>query len=167
MSTTTNKYAQPALIGGLVFGVLSALPSVSFGNFCCCMWGIGGGVVAAYLLQSNQELPVAPGDGALVGILAGLAGAGIQFILSIPIDLVIGPWEQRFGQRLLEMTNNPQMQDMLRNGLEDAARGGVAAVIARRFLVLVLMLFVGTAFSTIGGVLGALMFKKAPPPPQP
>ncbi len=39
----------PALLGGLFIGMLSALPIVSVGNCCCCLWMIGGGVLAAYL----------------------------------------------------------------------------------------------------------------------
>ena len=66
---------QPALIGGLVVGVLSALPLISVGNLCCCLWIVSGGVVAAYVLQQNQTAPIAAGDGALVGLLAGVAGA--------------------------------------------------------------------------------------------
>ena len=29
---------QPALLGGLFIGVLSALPIISAGNCFCCMW---------------------------------------------------------------------------------------------------------------------------------
>ena len=80
MSTTTKpSYAQPALIGGVVMGVLSALPIITAGNVCCCLWVVSGGVVAAYLLQQNQTTPITPGDGALVGLLAGLVGALVQF----------------------------------------------------------------------------------------
>jgi hypothetical protein len=161
--STTTSYTQPALIGGLVLGVLSALPIVYLGN-CCCLWILGGGATAAYVLQANQDGPITPGDGALAGLLAGLAGAGIHFLLSIPIDILVGPWERQFGQRLLDMTNNPQMQEALRNSLDEAARGGFAFVVVRRLGVLAFMLVVGSAFSTIGGVLGALVFKKAPLP---
>ena len=42
-----SNLVQPALYGGLVMGVLSALPLISAGNFCCCMWVISGGLVAA------------------------------------------------------------------------------------------------------------------------
>ena len=163
MSTTTS-YKQPALIGGLVLGVLSALPIVYFGN-CCCLWIITGGVVAAYVLQSNQSTPITAADGALAGLLAGLTGACIHFLLSIPIDIVVGPWERAFGQRLLEMTNNPQMQDALTRSLDQSARGGFALLIVRRAGVLLLMLVLGSAFSTVGGVLGALLFKKSSAPP--
>ena len=139
MSTTTS-YAQPALIGGLVLGILSALPIVYFGNLCCCLWILSGGAVAAYVLQSNTSEPIAPADGALAGLLAGLAGAVIHFLVSIPIDILVGPWERQFGQRLLEMTNNAQMQEALRSSLEESARGGFVSVLARRFGVLLFML---------------------------
>ena len=55
------NYGQPALIGGLVMGVLSALPLVSAGNICCCLWVVTGGLVAAYLLQQNQAMPISRG----------------------------------------------------------------------------------------------------------
>ena len=92
MSTTTKpSFAQPALFGGLVAGVLSALPIISAGNFCCCLWVVGGGAVAAYVLQQNTAAPVTPGDGALAGLLAGLVGAFVHLFLSIPLTLVMAP----------------------------------------------------------------------------
>ena len=53
---------QPAILGGVLIGVLSALPIVSAGNLCCCLWVVLGGVVAAYLLQQNQSTPLNVGD---------------------------------------------------------------------------------------------------------
>jgi len=47
---------MPALLGGLFIGVLSALPVVQICN-CCCLWIIGGGLLAAYLQQQNQPVP--------------------------------------------------------------------------------------------------------------
>ena len=64
MSTTIN-YTKPALIGGAAMGVLSALPIVNMGN-CCCLWVLGGGAIAAYLLQQDHPAPINLGDGALV-----------------------------------------------------------------------------------------------------
>ena len=61
-------------------GVLSALPLVAAGN-CCCLWVISGGAIAAYLLQQNQTAPLTPADGALVGLLAGLIGAIVHFVV--------------------------------------------------------------------------------------
>ena len=45
MSTTIRpSYSQPAVIGGVIMGVLSALPIVSAGNVCCCLWVVVGGL---------------------------------------------------------------------------------------------------------------------------
>jgi hypothetical protein len=161
--STTTSYTQPALVGGLFLGVLSALPIVYLGN-CCCLWILGGGIVAAYVLQQNQVEPIKPGDGAMAGLLAGLLGAVIHFVLSIPIDIIAGPWERAFGQRLLEFANNPQLQDTFQRSLDEASQGGIAYVVIRRFGVFLVMLVIAGAFSTVGGVLGALMFKKPPVP---
>jgi hypothetical protein len=46
MTPLTADRTQPALFGGLVMGVLSALPIVSAGNWCCCLWVVSGGLVA-------------------------------------------------------------------------------------------------------------------------
>src|SRR5215475_16153060 len=85
---------QPALIGGRVMGVLSSLPLINLGNLCCCLWVVSGGVVAAYLLQQNQTSPITPGDGALVGLFAGIIGAGVGFLISIPLSLMLEPMQR-------------------------------------------------------------------------
>ena len=162
MSTTT-RYGQPALIGGLFLGVLSALPFINAAN-CCCLWIIGGGAVAAYVLQSNQSNPIEPGEGALAGLFAGLTGAVVQFLVSIPIDIVVGPRERRIVQWLVEMINNPQIQDQLQRGIDEGANGGILTVVLRRFAWMLAMLVIAGVFSTIGGVLGSVMFKKPPVP---
>ena len=84
-------------------GVLSALPIIAAGNVCCCLWVVSGGVVAAYLFQQNQTTPITPADGALVGLLAGLAGAFVQVLVKIPIDILVAPMELAMLQRVLDM----------------------------------------------------------------
>src|SRR5262245_17975922 len=94
-------------------GVLSALPIVSAGNICCCLWVVSGGLVAAYVFQQNQTAPLSPSDGALVGLLAGLFGAVIHTAVSIPIDIVIGPLQRRIVQQFIDLSNMPSdMRDM-------------------------------------------------------
>jgi hypothetical protein len=145
-------------------GVLSALPFISAGNVCCCLWVIAGGVVAAYVLQQNEAAPITPGDGALVGLLAGLLGALIQFVISIPINFVVGPMERAMVQRVLDMSGNmpPDVRDMM----ERWGRGDqpLAFVIMARVFAFMLWLCLGAVFSTIGGVIGAAIFKKNTPP---
>ncbi|MBI3399949.1 MAG: DUF4199 domain-containing protein [Acidobacteria bacterium] len=167
MSTTTKpSYVQPALVGGAVMGVLSALPLIYLGNLCCCLWVVSGGVVAAYVLQQNQAGPIAPGDGALVGLLAGLVGAGVHFVLAIPIDILMAPMERAMAQRFIDMTGSmsPEMRDMFDRMSGSNVELSVGIMLIRRVVGFMLMLFIGAIFSTLGGLLGAALFRKPAPP---
>jgi hypothetical protein len=164
VSTTTKPgYAQPALIGGVVLGVLSALPIVSVGNACCCLWVVAGGVIAAYLFQQNQHAPITPADGALVGLFAGLIGAVVARAISIPIDLMLGPVERQLVQRIMETSNNPQLREMF-DRMSDRQRSIGPMYVLFQMLAFVLWLCVNAIFSTLGGLLGAMMFRKDTPP---
>jgi hypothetical protein len=168
-----SRFAQPAIVGGLVVGVLSALPIVSAGNVCCCLWVVCGGVAAAYLLQQNQAAPITAGDGALVGLLAGAIGAVVSLLLSIPITILLAPIERAFFEQWSASGNMPPA---LRGYMNGAVGASVGLVLKFMF-----MLFVGPGFSTIGGLIGAATFRKPlsplapdvpgvidvpPPPPQ-
>src|SRR4029077_12946247 len=94
-------------------GVLSALPIVAAGNVCCCLWVVSGGVVAAYVLQQREPAPITAGDGALVGLLAGLVGAFVYLVISIPLNLLIAPMEREIVNRFIERlgTLPPEFRD--------------------------------------------------------
>jgi uncharacterized protein YqgC (DUF456 family) len=156
VNTTTSKL-QPALIGGLVTGVLSALPFVNILNACCCLWVVTGGVVAAYLLQERDANPIQVGDGAVVGLLAGVIGAFVNLVLSIPVTLLLAPMQRAMVERFIESGNfPPEVREMMASGL------GTAAGIVFGFI---FALFAGVIFSTLGGVLGAVIFRKKPAAP--
>jgi hypothetical protein len=167
-TTTKPGYAQPAIIGGFVTGVLSALPIVSAGNICCCLWVVSGGVIAAYVLQQNQSEPITPGDGAIVGLMAGLFAAVVQVVVSIPVTLLVGPMERAMVQRIMDMAGSmpPEMRDAFdrygRNG-----QMGAAFFVLGRMLAFMFWLCVGAVFSTLGGLLGAAIFRKPATPGTP
>jgi uncharacterized protein YqgC (DUF456 family) len=158
------RYGQPAFIGGLVMGVLSALPIVNLGNCACCMWVVLGGVVAAYVLQQNQAAPITVGDGALVGLLAGLIGAVVDSVINIPIAYFVAPFQRQLLERIIDMSGNmpPEFRDaMNRYGGGDAP---MALIVAGKIFGLMFLMCVGAVFSTVGGLLGAAIFKKQTPP---
>ncbi len=154
---------QPVLLGGVFIGVLSALPIVNIGN-CCCLWILSGGALAAYLLQQNQPTPITSGDGAVVGLLAGMFGAVVHTVLAIPIGLVFGPMQAQLAQRMLEGAGDvpPEMRPWL-DSLGAAGAFSILAVLAT----FIFMLVVGVIFGALGGMLGALFFKKDIPPAPP
>jgi hypothetical protein len=150
---------QPALFGGLFIGVLSALPIINFAN-CCCLWVIGGGVLATYLMQQNHPYPIAAADGALVGLLAGLIGGILGTLLSIPVEMMMGPFQRQIMERVL--SSNPDIPEETRRMLENMNVGAVAIVFK-----LVFSVFIGAVFGMLGGLLGVALFKKKDLPPPP
>ena len=158
---------QAILIGGAFIGVMSALPVISIAN-CCCLWVIGGGIVTAYLLQQDAggNLPV--GDGALGGLLAGVAGAFLYGAVSGVIQLITAPLRPDTGLLDIPADLPPAVIEMFETFV---ATPSLAIMIG-----FVVMLFVGVPFATLGGVLGTLFFRReqpataggdiVPPPPH-
>ncbi len=161
----SHALLQPVLFGGLFMGVLSALPIISLGN-CCCLWVMGGGVVTAYLIQHGRPDPIQLGEGALGGLLSGVFGAVVYAVVSLPIQLVTAPLQRGMMNGLLESAADvpPEVREMIESL---GSGGGVVTILVGFVFILVL----GMVFSTLGGLLGALIFRSTSPaesavPPQ-
>jgi hypothetical protein len=159
---------QPALLGGVAIGVLSALPVVNVANLCCCAWVVFGGALAAYLMQQNHPAPLSTGDGALAGLLAGAIGAVVGSVLSIPIAMAMGPFQAEMIDRVLQSAQDmpPEVRswfEQWRGGMATGAAVGIGFIFSLFFSLVFYSLF-----GLLGGILGAVMFRRnAPPPPPP
>ena len=155
---------QPVVFGGLFIGVLSGLPIISIGNVCCCLWIVGGGMLTAYLLQRDRAEPLPLGEGAIGGLLAGVAGSVVYVAVSIPIGIVTAPFQRRMMEFM--MNSGGDMPPEVREMLESFGTEGMIASVAIGF---VSMLVAGIVFATLGGLFGALIFRPSPPqtPPAP
>jgi uncharacterized protein DUF5518 len=159
-----NTRLKPALIGGIVIGVLSVIPFVSAANLCCCLWAILGGMLATYLYVKNSPTPANAGDGAILGALAGAIGGLLSLVLGIPIALAMGPTMRNMIVSLMQNVD-PQQADLLRRQFE--ASGNALAPLIIQSLIGAGLLFV---FAIIGGLLGIPIFERrkgGPPPPPP
>jgi uncharacterized protein YqgC (DUF456 family) len=160
-----NNKLKPALIGGVLLGVLSVIPFVNWVNICCCLWAILGGLLASYLYVKNSPVRVKAGDGAIVGALAGVVGAAVFLIIGVPLSLLIGP---AIANLLADIISNidPSVARQIR--FQTAAGQSIIGVIIRSLIGAVLLI----VFSTIGGLLGIPIFEKRKgndltPPPTP
>ena len=159
-----KPFIQPAVIGGVAMGVLSALPLMgAVGNACCCMWVVVGGLLAAYLLQANRTTAITPSDGLLVGLLAGLIGAAVHTAVSIPLDLMLGPAERAMAERFIEMAP-PEVRDTVEPWIGRDRELTGAFFIVGHIVGFMFWSCAGAIFGSIGGVLGAAVFKKRLPP---
>jgi hypothetical protein len=159
-----NNKLKPAIIGGVVLGLLSIIPIVNLGNICCCLWAILGGVLATYLYVKASPVPASPGDGAILGAMAGAVGGLMAIVLGIPISIIAGGITRAIFIRLMEGFN-PSQAEMMRIQME----AGVS--ILREIVNGIILAVCLVIFSTVGGLLGVPIFEKrkretAPPPPQ-
>jgi hypothetical protein len=157
----TSRLVQPALLAGLMVGVLSVLPIINVAN-CCCLWVIGGGVLAAFLLQQNELAAISYADGALAGLGAGIVGALVWLVLYVPVQLLTGPFQQRIVDRIL--ANASDLPPDVQAALEGMQAGGLWLPLVLGFG---LMMGIGLVFGSLGGLLGAALFRRTPPATEP
>ena len=165
MTEQPSKF-QPAAIGGLVLGLGSVIPILSFGNLCCCGWAIVGGALAAYLLiKRSPVFPITSGDGASAGVLAGVIGSLINLVLGVPLTLL--QWSNVVAsvQQRADSVGDAASREMLRQ-MTDAMQGHPALIALGVWVVFAI---VGTGMAALGGVIGVAMFekRKGQPPLQP
>jgi hypothetical protein len=161
-TTPPPSKLQPALLGGVFMGVLSALPFVSYANACCCLWVLTGGLLAAWLLQQNYPFAITTGDGALVGLLAGFLGAIITTVIQAALAPVQRDLDLMILGRLAGIAGDipPVVQDAI-----EQRRNGPALSVMSLIGGLIFMLIIGPLFSMLGGLLGAALFKSSRPAP--
>ena len=159
-----NNKLKPAIIGGVVLGLLSVIPFVNLANVCCCLWALLGGALASYLYIKNSPVPATPGDGAILGAMAGVVGAVISVVIGIPVSILTSGLMVGILVRLLESVN-PSQAEMMRTQME-AGQSVVRAIVHGLIFAVLLVIF-----STLGGLIGIPIFEKRkrdvmPPPPQ-
>jgi hypothetical protein len=159
----------PALSGGLFIGVLSSLPYIKGGNVCCCLWVVSGGLLAAWMMQQNTPRPITVGEGGLVGLLSGLAGTLVWIVIAVFGLFVFSrtPFDLADFQRAMS-EGGRDVPPEAREALENLSPAVILVVGG------IIWAFVSMVFATIGGLLGALLFRRkggptaglptAPPP---
>jgi hypothetical protein len=166
-----SEKLKAAAIGGVILGLLSAIPFVNFVNICCCAWVLLGGALAVMFYVKKSPTPVSIGAGAGVGALAGLIGGVIYVIIGLPLQLLTGNAFASLIYGLLAKAN-PDQAEVMQRAMEQQMNMGIG----ERFLYALPGVLIGfcviVVFATIGGLIGVPIFEKrkggpnAPPPPQ-
>lgn len=143
---------KSAVIGGSVAGVLSIIPVV---GSCCCLWAIGGGLLAVYLYVKDTPVQMTPADGATLGAIAGGIAAAISLIIGLPVAMIFGA---------------AAMTDAFQRANVQIPFTGMALMVVSTIIRAVIIL----ALAAVGGLIGAAIFGKkgpggaaTPPPPPP
>ena len=166
-----NKF-QAAILAGIIFGLLSAIPFVQLVNACCCLWVVIGGAFAARtLITRSPVFPVSSGDGALVGLMSGAVMSVIYLVVGIPLGLLASGSTMALVQRFAESVSDPKVREQLEQ-VRQMQGQPMAEQIAGALVQWLIVSVLAIGFATLGGVIGVAMFEKRkgqPPtmPPQP
>ena len=149
----------PALIGGVLTGILSGIPLV---NCLCCLWIIGGAMLASYLLVKDSTARLASSDGAIIGVFTGIVAAVVKTV----VELIMTPLNKRFIQGIMERF--AEYMDEMPPGFEEMFDESAFETTVPKILIGLLMSgIIFSALGALGGIIGISLFQKKPPqPPQ-
>jgi hypothetical protein len=150
---TGNRY-QPAILGGLLIGILSGLPFVEIGNACCCLWVVTGGLMATYLRQQQLQDPMETSDAVLTGLTAGVVGAVLVLILKLIVPQDLTQQQEAIDSVL---SSNPELPPWFSTAATRMTTGPGFALFS---FAINLPLF--AFFSMLGALLGLSFFRKKP-----
>ena len=178
---------RPALLAGLVIGVIAGVPGLNLINCCCCAGILFGGALAYYLyLQEYRALPSPedpqyriwvgtipvdirlapePSDALILGIAAGIAGALAATFIRAFISLTLGPLENEMLQKAItRLADYLERQGSVPSGTFDQLREQLAKSLEEAhsfggFLrELFFSLILYPIFAMLGGLIGYGLF---------
>jgi len=150
MESTPDKLV-PAVIGGGIIGMVSAVPGLNFINCFCCAGIILGGFFAVFFYQKNLgEKELIYSDGAFLGILAGVFGLIIYAIMK----LIFGFGYEQAIDETFNLINElpPETESILTFFRENNEQLFLLDIAFRLILNLV--------FGLLGGILGVAILGK-------
>lgn len=149
----------PALIGGAVAGVLSGIPLL---GCLCCLWIIGGAMLASSLASKQYPVSMTAGDGAILGALVGIVAAVVHALISLipQIESINENVLRRFMERFAEFA--PNMPSNWRDMMDQ--RMGQTETLAMFLFGLLISAVVFVALGALGGIIGASLFGKKTAP---
>ena len=172
MGQGSPSLLKAALIGGVVAGIVAAVPWLGDLLCLCCALPIwSGGFLAAFLYSkdcSRVGVRFDAGRGALVGLAAGPFYAVVHTVAKGLSRLVMGGGEEDLDKAREILEGMQGQQDMPPQALEMMEKV-MSLMMSWVGLLLIFgfFLLIGAIFSTLGGLIGGAVFKVEQRPDQP
>ncbi len=164
---------MPSLYGGIIIGVISAVPGLNIINCLCCAGVLLGGALSVFFFKKDlpPQYPLTNGDAIQLGALSGVFGAINGTAISAAILAAFGNIGREFIAGILEGMKDqipPEAFDRAMHGMENGA------ITIFHFGA---SLLIDTLFGLLGGLIGFAIWKPKPgfpmqppttfpPPPQ-
>ncbi len=161
---------MPALYGGVIMALISAIPGLNFINCLCCAGVMLGGFMAVFFYKKElmpDMSPLTSSDGMQLGALAGVFGGIIGAILTVIIMKAIGNVGGEMMLGILEGFRDkfpPEAWDQMEEGIRESEISAFN---------LIIVFIADVIFGLIGGLIGYSILKpkqqmmNVQPPMQP
>ena len=156
-----------AAIGGLLVGILSAIPLFSLGNVCCLLWAWLGSFLAIRLFARATGKPCTAKKALAIGALTGIVGGIVWPITFLGVNMVgASSFAQQFQMTAKQMDFTPFLKNVspeqakyVKQQMEDFANLSVRSALFRfTMLFAPLMFMMMLLICTFAGLVGALLF---------
>jgi hypothetical protein len=151
---------RAVLISGVTFGLLSAIPPISFASLCCFIW-IACGTLASYLYVRSSPSPVLMGEGVQLGALAGMVGTIVALTLGLAVGFIFGASFDQLLVKMMERFSLRQAEELSQQ-LKAAQAQTFAQKLPNILLTSLMRSVVSVIFATLGGLLGVRFFERRP-----
>ena len=141
-----EKYWKPALLAGVVGGIVSAIPILGLAN-CCCLWVIATIIWAEFMYKSENGF-VDIGPGAAIGAITGGVIGIVDGFLGLIVWAIFGNWYSMFIQNLVQRFDVPQQFNY---GMQDFGSSLMTSVFS---------FFVYIAVGAVVGLIMGAIWKK-------
>jgi hypothetical protein len=162
-------WKQPAVVGGLIVGVFSAVPGVSALNCCFCAWALIGGWVAISMTSNRSPRVPRSGEAAQIGVGAGAVAAVTFILLAIPIvwsgvatDASLKMLDSIFGN-----VSNPELQSVFSEAMDQARDQTPGERLLTSLPVLLIQAILYLGFTVLGALLCSSVKGRKTPPSAP
>jgi hypothetical protein len=148
---------MPAVYGGLLIGIVSGVPFLSWINCACCAGVMAGGILAVNLFRRDLDprYHMDMGDGAQLGLMAGVFGAIVATALSQVFATVSFEMVRKIISTYVQ---DPEMEALFDRFRPDSFARGLI------FIGFLINLVFYSIFGLIGGLIGISWYGKSTPP---
>lgn len=147
---------QSILLGSAICALLST-SYLGFVNMCCCAGIIAGAMVTVWHYTNTHSVTIAPGKGAVMGVLVAVIGGIIATVLNLLLDAIGLGMQEAIQGALLDFYREqmpPEQFEQMEEQMTAQQSVGV------QLLYGLLGVVVYAIFGAIGGAIGASIFKK-------
>lgn len=150
---------MPALYGGIIMGVISAIPFLNFINCLCCAGVMLGGFLAVYFYKNNltpEQPPLTSNDSMIVGVFAGLIGAVVGTVLGAFFFTLFGNITSEYLINTFKNMDIDVPPGTWEKAEEDARNGSMMQQIGLGALFSIIL---DPLFGLLGGLIAYSVFK--------